>query len=223
MAKICDKCGVTVRGTMQKCPLCQHKLTETDSTPDLPCYPVIQTLYREFEQFFKALILTTIAIGVAAAAVNMILSDSGFWSLFVLLGIVCFWIMLTLAIRRRHNIPSNITTQAVLISVLSVIWDLSVGWHGWSVDFVVPITFGTGIVLIGVIGQILHIPVRDYMAALLADALFGVVPVILYLTGVINVRLPSIICTAVSVISFFAILIFEGRNMLVEIHKRFHL
>jgi len=224
MAKTCDKCGVTVRGTMQKCPLCQHKLTEHESaSAELPCYPVIKTLYRQFERYFKAIILTTVAIGVAAVAVNMILSDTGFWSLFVLLGILCFWIMLTVAARRRYNIPSNITNQAVLISILSLIWDFTVGWRGWSVDFVIPITFGTAILSIGVIGQILHLPSKDYMAALLADALFGVVPVILYFTGVLNVRIPSVICTAVSLISFFAILIFEGRNMLVEIHKRVHL
>ena len=52
---------------------------------------------------------------------------------------------------------------------------------------------------------------------------FGIVPVIFYLTGILNVRIPSVICIAVSLISFFAILIYEGRNMLKEIEKRLHL
>lgn len=221
MAKICDKCNVTVRGTMQQCPLCQTKLTgDTDSAS---CYPAIKTLYKQFERYFKLLIFITIGIGIIAVTVNMILSSTGFWSLFVLLGIACFWIMLAIAIRRRYTIPKNIATQAVLISVLSVIWDFATTWHGWSVDFVIPITCATAMVSIGVIGQVMHLPITDYMAAMLADALFGIIPVILYATGIVSVTIPSILCLAVSLISFFAILVFEGRNMLVEIHKRFHL
>ena len=224
MAKTCDKCGVTVRGTMQQCPLCQSRLLETEPiTDNKPCYPVIKTLYRQFERFFKVVIVSAIAVGVAAVAVNMLLPDMGFWSLFVLLGLLCFWLMLTTAIKRRHNIPANITNQAILISILSVIWDYATVWHGWSVDFVIPITFGVAMVSIGVLGQVLHLPVTDYMAALLADMLFGIVPVILYFTGVLRVTIPSVICTAVSLISFFAILIFEGRNMIMEIQKRLHL
>lgn len=219
MDKTCDKCNVTVRGTMQKCPLCQNKLQGDESQP---CYPVIKTLYRQFERFFKIVIMSTVLIGVSAVAVNMILVQTGFWSLFVLLGILCFWVMLATAVRRRYTIPKNITTQVVLISIISVVWDFVTGWHGWSVDFVIPITCATAIVAIGVIGQVMHLPVTDYMAAMLADALFGIIPIIFYFTDILNVQIPSVICVAVSLISFFAILIFEGRNMKVEIQKRFH-
>lgn len=220
MIKICDKCNVTVRGAMSKCPLCQCKLTGDNNAP---CYPVIKTVYKQFERFFKLLILTTIGIGIIAVSINMILSTTGFWSLFVLFGIMCFWIMLAIAIRRRYNIPKNIATQVVLISIFSVIWDFVTGWHGWSVDFVIPITCATAMVSLAVVGKVMHLPATDYMVSMLADTFFGIVPIIFYLTGILNVRIPSVICIAVSLISFFAILIYEGRNMLKEIEKRLHL
>lgn len=220
MDKFCDKCNVTVRGKMQICPLCQNRLSGGDSKP---CYPEIKTLYKQFERFFKIVIISAIGLGVAAVSVNILMPHKGFWSLFVLLGIVCFWIMLNFSIGRRYNITKKITTQAVVISILSVVWDFATEWHGWSVDFVIPITFATAMVSLGVISQVMRLPVTDYMSAMLADVLFGIVPVIFYVTGILHVRIPSVVCLALSVISFFAILIFEGHNMIVEIQKKIHL
>lgn len=225
MPKYCDKCNVTVQGTMDYCPLCQNILVSDDKTgkDEKRIFPVIQTVYKQFENFFKLLILGTVAGGVISVAVNMLLPGTGMWSLFVIIGIVCFWIMLYIAIHRRFNIPKNIATQVFLISILSVFWDFITGWHGWSVDYVVPIACTIAMFSLQILGKVKKLPANEVMSCTLADACFGIIPIIFYFTGILNVSIPSIICVAVSIISLFAMFIFERKNMLLEIQKRFHI
>lgn len=224
MTKYCDKCKITVRGSMDICPLCQYKLTKSGNEDEtgIRIYPLVRTVYKQYENFFKFLIFFTVSLIIAALAVNVILLETGFWSFFILLGAGCFWVMLYIAIHRRFNIPNNIATQTVLISVLSVLWDFVTGWHGWSVVYVIPITCVMAMITMAIVGKVLRLPITDYMACMMVDALFGIVPVIFYFTGILYITVPSVICISVSIISFFALLIFEGKKMFAEIEKRFH-
>ncbi len=218
--KHCDNCGVDVRGTDPVCPLCQAPLSGTDEPP---VWPVIPTVYSRFRLFFKILGAATAAAGIISLAVNLMVPQSGFWSLFVVAGLVCLWLCLALAIRKRHKIPRNILTQVVLISLLSLLWDLGTGFHGWSVDYVIPILCIAAMIAVAVVSQVLHMAPSDYLFSMMTDALFGVVPLILYLTGHVTVIYPSICCAALSILSFVTLLIFQGRAVYEELAKRFHI
>ncbi|MCL2517725.1 MAG: DUF6320 domain-containing protein [Oscillospiraceae bacterium] len=218
--KYCDKCKININGVMEYCPLCQHKL---DGENGVRQYPVITTVYRQYEFYFKSLALATTSGGVISCAINLMLPESGFWSFFVLLGIACFWIMLWNVINRRFNIPKYISTQVFIISFISVIWDFATVWHGWSVDYVIPITCTTAMFALAVTGKVMKLPVESFISSMLADALFGVVPIIFYFSGILHIIIPSVICVSVSVIAFAAIVIFNGRSIIVEVQKRFHI
>lgn len=216
----CEKCRVTVRGDQTRCPLCQGRLS---GAPDGAVYPHIPTVYRQYETLFRLLILGTVAVIVACGAVNLALPGGGPWSLLVVLGAGCFWIALAIALRSLHNIPHTITNQAAVVSVLSILWDAFTGWHGWSVDYVMPIACALAMTVMATVAQVLRMPAEDYLVCFAVDALFGVVPLILYLTGALGQVLPSLICIAISVLSLAAIIVFEGKNIRLEIAKRFHL
>lgn len=217
--RICKKCGVKVRGTETVCPLCQHKLS---GEPGEKVYPVIPTVYRQHELFFKCLILISVAAGVVCAAVNLLVPGNGCWSVFVALGILCFWISLAYAVRKRDNIPKNITVQVFLVSVLSFGWDWLTGWRGWSLDFVIPIACGAAMLSLFIIAKVMKLPPEDYIIYFMVDILFGVVPLVFYLTGLIRVAVPSVVCISLSFLSLSALIIFEGKEMLRELARRFH-
>ena len=217
--RTCKKCGVKVRGTETVCPLCQHRLS---GEPEKAVYPRIPTIYRQHELFFKCLILSSVAASVVCAAVNLLLPEGGFWSVFVVLGILCFWISLAYAVKKKDNIPKNITVQVFFVSVLSFGWDLMTGWHGWSLDFVIPIACGTAILSLFIIAKVMKLPPEDYIVYFMVDILFGVVPLVFYLTGLIRIAVPSVICISLSFLSLSALIIFEGKEMLRELVRRFH-
>lgn len=219
MTRTCKKCGIEVRGAEIVCPLCQHRLS---GEPGETVYPRIPTVYRQHELFFKCLALSSIAAGIICIAVNLLLPSGGFWSFFVVLGLLCFWVSLAYAVKKKDNIPKNITMQVFLISVLSYGWDLVTGWHGWSLDFVIPITCGAAMLSLFIIAKVMKLPPEDYLVYFMVDILFGVVPLIFYLTGLIHVAVPSVICISLSSLSLTALIIFEGKEMVRELVRRFH-
>lgn len=217
--RTCRKCGVRVRGKETVCPLCQHKLS---GEPGQNLYPDIPTVYGQHELFFKCLILCSIAAGVVCVAVNLLLPAGGFWSVFAVLGILCFWMSLAYAVRKKDNIPKNITVQVFLISILSFVWDRLTGWHGWSLDFVIPIACGTAMLSLFIIAKVMKLPPEDYIVYFMVDILFGVVPLVFYLTRLIRIAVPSIVCISLSILSLSVLAVFEGKEMLRELTRRFH-
>lgn len=215
----CEKCGVKVRGTNTICPLCQHRLS---GEAEIMTYPLIPTVYRQHKLFFKILILSTIAAGVVCAAVNLILPQSGYWSVFVALGIPCFWISLAYAVRKKDNIPKNITVQVFIISVLSFGWDWLTGWRGWSLNFVIPIVCSVALLSLAIIAKVMRMPPGDYIAYFTIDIVFGIIPLVFYLTGLVSITIPSVVCISLSVLSLAALIVFEGKDMMQELAKRFH-
>lgn len=218
--KYCERCKVNVRGKDYLCPLCQNKLS---GLPEEEIYPDIPTIYKQFELFFKLLIISSVASGITCVAVNLILPDTGYWSVFVLLGIVCFWISLVFAVRKRNNIPQNIVYQVFILSVLCVGWDSITGWRGWSLDFVIPIASIVTMISLAVVAKTMKMPIDDYMVYMFANIAFGIIPLIFYLTKLVEVVIPSIICIAISILSLVTLMLFKGKSMRLELIKRFHL
>lgn len=218
--KYCDKCKVNVRGDAETCPLCQHKLSGTGGPEP---YPKIQTIFSQFGRLFKFLILLTVSGAILCAAINLLLPQSGYWSVFVVLGVVCFWISFAFTFKRRANLPRTITTELILISIFCVLWDAGTHWHGWSVDFVIPIAGSTAMLSIATIAKIRRMPASDYIVYFVLDIILGIVPLVFYLTGILRVALPSLLCISISLISLITLLLFEGKNMKTELSKRLHL
>lgn len=217
--RYCEKCRVKVRGAETLCPLCQHRLS---GEAEERVYPLVPTVYRQYETFFKVLILFTIAAGVVCAAVNLLLPRSGYWSVFVALGILCFWISLAYAVRKKDNIPKNITVQVFIVSVLSFGWDWLTGWRGWSLNFVIPIACSVALLSLAIVAKVMKMPPGDYIAYFIVDIVFGIVPLVFYLTGLVSIATPSVVCISLSVLSLSALIVFEGKNMTEELSKSFH-
>lgn len=220
--KFCIKCGTSVTGHRKTCPLCQGPLTG-EAEPGGEVFPVIPGVYQQHDLFFRILMFASIAAGIIALAVNLMLPASGWWSLFVLLGIACAWVSTALAVRKRHNIAKGMMYEVAAASVLSVLWDWVTGWHGWSIDYVIPCTCLAVMACLAVLYRVLNIPVRDYLIYFTLNAVFGIIPIIFYFTGRLIVIYPSLICTAVSLISLVALVIFQGEAMRAELKRRLHI
>lgn len=218
--KHCDKCGTDIRGNCELCPLCQGHLTGTGEEPLFPTLPLI---YKKFKLFFQILLLSLTGVSVAAVAVNIMLPETGAWSVFAVTGAVCFWISLWLAIKRRSNIPKNITTQVVFVSVCAVLFDILTGWHAWSLEYVFPVICTGAMIALGILARVLKLPDEDFLACIVSDIFFGIIPLIFCLTGIITMIIPSVVCIGGSILSFAALMIFRGRSIRVELEKRFHM
>lgn len=237
----CKKCGVDVAGERRYCPLCQNELVPAGAGPEgrdgeagpgpaartasaasPEVYPLVPTVYRQYHFLFRLLIFASIAVGVAAVAVNLLLPESGAWSAFVAGGIACLWLSLALAVRKRRNIPKGMLYQVAVLSVICVLWDLGTGWHGWSIDYVVPILCASAMIALGVLSKVFRWDVDNLLIYFCIDALFGVVPIVFYFAGWVGVPYPSVICVAMSVLCMAGLAVFRGNTVWAELKRRLH-
>jgi hypothetical protein len=218
----CIHCNVNIKGEHTVCPLCASILEDKGNSKE-EVFPHIPTIYQEFNLFIRILILVSIVGVVASFAINLIFTHESNWSIMVAAGVLCMWISLFFIIRKQSNIAKTILWQVGLISILSVIWDNSIGWIGWSIDYVIPTACLLVMIVMAVGAKILKIGVRDLIIYLLIDAIFGFVPAVFIIFGWVNVLFPSVICVAASVISLSALILFEGDNMKAELNKRMHI
>lgn len=219
----CEHCKVDIKGSHLVCPLCSGIIEQKEGGRGEDVFPQIPTIYQEFNGFIRILLMISIAVIIISFAVNVIITPESRWSILVAAGVACMWLMLFFIIRNKNNIPKTIIWQVGLISVLSVIWDLSLGWVGWSIDYVIPSICLGAIIVLEIAAKILKIWVKDLIIYLLIDGLFGFIPVIFILFGWLGVLYPSIICVAASAISLSGLIIFEGDSMKTELNKRMHI
>lgn len=222
--KTCDKCKVKITGSTPECPLCQGPLRE-DGVPDPrgEIFPQIPTVLHKHSLFFKILILVSAVAAIVCVTINLILPQHGWWSLFVLAGLACMWLSLAVAVRKRNNIPKSVLYQVVLLCVLTVLWDYFTGWHGWSLDYVFPISCVVALLVLSITARVFKLNLGSFIIYTIIAALFGVIPIIFYVKGMLQVVYPSLICVAGSLISLVALMVFEGGNMLQELKRRLHL
>jgi len=218
----CDNCKVSLKGNQKICPLCGSILQESEEDQE-EVFPHIPTIYQEFNLMIRTMILISISVTIISFAVNAIFTKESRWSLIVAASLLCMWISLYFIIRKKNNIPKTIVWQVALIGILSILWDKSMGWLGWSIDFVIPSVCVGAMIVMAIAAKILKIGVRDLIIYLLVDAIFGFVPIIFLIFGWIHIGFPSIICLATSAISLSALILYEGDNMKAEINKRVHI
>ncbi len=223
----CENCKITLKGNYDVCPLCGGLLQEKGegkATSQLEeVFPNIPTIFQEFNIFIRIIIMISLAAIIISFAVNLIFTKDSRWSLIVAASIACMWISLFIIIRKKNNIPKTIIWQVALIGILSVLWDWSMGWLGWSINFVIPGICIGAMVVMAIAAKILKIGVRDLLVYLFIDIIFGFVPVIFILSGDLYITFPSVICVATSAISLSAIVLFEGDNMKSELKKKMHI
>lgn len=218
----CDNCKVSLKGNHKICPLCGGIIPASEEKYE-ELFPHIPTIYQEFNLLIRIMILISISAVIISFSVNAIFTKESRWSLFVAAGILCMWISLFIIIKKKHNIPKTIVWQVALIDILSILWDKSMGWIGWSIDFVIPAVCIGAMIVMAIAAKILKIGVRDLIIYLFVDVIFGFIPIIFILLDCLNILFPSIICVAASAISLSALILFAGDQMKAELNKRMHI
>jgi len=220
--KRCEKCNITVSDPKKYCPLCKGVLTEGDGS-EAETFPSIPTRYQQYSLYFRLLILISVAGGSISVMINLLLPQSGWWSAIVVLGILCVWVLLGTAIQKNSNISKSILWQSILLSVFLVGWDIFTGWYRWSVNFVLPALYIAAMLGIAIVSRVMRMKAEDYTIYLLIDTVFGLIPLIFFLTGLANVGWLCLASVIISLLSLTAVFLFSEINLWQELKKRFHL
>ena len=221
----CEKCNVQVAPGPNHCPLCQGDLAGGAATGAAgePVFPAVPLLVRPHRRLIQLLGFISFVAATVCVIVNLSVPGYGWWSLFVVAGLVSFWISFSTLLRNLGNLHKTLIWQVVLLSSMAFIWDFFTGFGRWSIDFVMPILTTLALLAMSLISKIRRLRVTDYMVYVFIDCFIGILCLVFLIFGLLHVVIPSAICAGASIISLGALLIFEGKPMLAEIRRRMHL
>lgn len=185
-------------------------------------FPEQKTTGYQGTALFKWFSFSSIAAVVIAVMVNMIFTPKLYWSVFVAGGAVSMWAALAIGFYKRHNLLKNGIWQLIILSTACILWDRFTGWQGWSLDYAFPAICLTILVSLQVIARIQKIPAQEYLIYYILAGLFGMVPFILMLCGLVHVAYLSVLCSGLSFLFLVGMLIFKGKDIMAELHKKMH-
>lgn len=194
------------------------------SNIEQPEYPEERKQSRRAKKVFQWFTFLCIASIVIAVGANTIFSPERYWSVVVAGGVLSAWIFLAIGFRKRHNLLKNEMWELLFVTVGCILWDVSMKWRGWSVNYVLPVATMLTLNSMLVIIKAQKLMVKEYMIYLLMAGAYGtVVPFILLLTKAVSVGIPSKLCVIVSFLILTALVIFKKKEVVQELHKKFHI
>lgn len=218
----CAECAVDIEGAWTRCPLC-GAATAGETTPSpLPAVPLEFSRRR----VLRVLFLASLAVILASFVVQLLFSRGveGIGALrSVWLGVITMWLVVLMAVRKRRNVAKGTVYLVVLVGLICVYWDYLTGWHGWSLNYAVPIVCACSIVALLITVRVMRIEVGEHIVYSGLTVLLGLAPIGFLAFGWVTTPLPSAICGALSVVVLVLLQLARGAEVRHELSKRLHL
>ena len=218
MAK-CIQCNVEVQSTEMKCPLCQNPVTGEME----PVFPYIAPDIRNHNLIFKIITILGLFASGVCLFINLVFKTKVFFSLYVFLSFLYLIGFLYITIKKREN-PCRVIINLDTITVFFFFFFYALnGWHKWSITFVLPIVLSISVITMAIMSFAGRLLIEDFLGYFLLTILYGLIPLVLMLSGLVSVVIPSFICLVISFFFLLFLSIFEGKNMKTELKRRLHL
>ena len=218
----CEKCGITIRGSKRRCPLCGNDLT---GEPDAASagYPTLQSRVSKWS-FLKIMIFCVIVLEVIMFVLNYLSGGNWPWVVLVMVWAPVGLLDLMIVVYYRHNGLKLLTWQVYIGMIVCIYVDRHLaGWHGWSVTWLLPFSF-IGLALITIIiGRAMHMMLTEYIMYLAAAVLLSLIQIIFIRIGWNAIPLPAIISVGLMLILGAAGLLFFFREFRSAASRRFHM
>lgn len=224
--KRCLKCGVDINTNRKTCPLCYEKLIELEKDElEYTPYPEYKQPKKKTNFFLKSSVFLAISAIIITALINLVTYSpaGGWWSIYVLIAMLYFLVLVKSSILSYSNTAKKIVIQMVAISVFVVVIDFYTHSTGWSYVYGVPFLSLISSLTIGIILLTKTIRYSDYIIYLMSSLLVGFIPFILWSFQLVKVLWPSLAAACFSLIIFLAMLTLADRETKDEFKKRFHI
>ena len=215
----CPKCEMILKTNSNVCPLCHNKidLKQKDSI-----YPELKT-YSNYNLLIRLSLFITICGIIFSLLINYWVNKEISWSVFVILGILSFWLTFSTGINRKHNFMRILFTEILSIMILSIIWDLLTGFHKWSLMFVLPLLCIAYTITFLIIRIFTRQTRKEYILYTYLNSLIGLIPLYFIIGNKLSVLIPSYISVPISIFALIFLFIFNQRTLEDEIERRLHI
>lgn len=218
---ICRQCKLEVLDETERCPLCNSVLEHTGELENM--YPDVRMMSRKLMLISRIYLFCAILVEALLVYINAVTESKIWWSAITGLSLLYGYMLIRYAILGKSGYKSKIIVMTMIAVLLLIAIDFVVGFRGWSLDYALPagiILVDAGIVLLMIINR------RNWQSYLMWQIfmiLCSLVPVILWLFGVVKLQLYDLIALAFSVFLFLGTVIIGDRRARIELKRRFHI
>ena len=216
----CRQCRVEILDESECCPLCGFVLEPTIEVENM--YPDVRVKARKLMLLSRIYLFLIIVVEAFLININYFTDSKIWWSLITGLALLYSYMIIRVAILGKAGYRTKTLILAALAIFMVVAIDFLAGYHGWSVSYVFP----GGIILIDIGIIVLMIFNRrnwqSYLMWQIFMILCSIIPIVLWLAGVIKEPFVAGIALLVSVFLFLGTFIIGDRRARVELKRRFH-
>lgn len=220
--KHCDSCEVQVHPGYARCPLCHKELGPAEG--ELP-YPKAVSGFPERKHMtkrMKGLVALTIFALSVCVIINLVLWQGVLWSLLVVAPALYAWLLVAGTLLTPWQKGAKVLLQVAGISAMLVAIERITPAHIWAHNYVIPF-----LIIAGLIMEIFYVydnrkRWRESLLYVILAVIIGFVPLALWLTGVITVWWPAVICAFMAVYTLIGMRLFAVKQLKHEMAKRFH-
>jgi hypothetical protein len=220
--KYCDSCEVYIHPGYARCPLCHKDLGATEG--DLPYPKVAKTSFekKHLTKRMKGLVALTIFVMGICVLINLVLWAGVLWSLLVVAPALYAWLLVAGTLLSPWQKGVKVLMQVAGISAVLVAIEFISASHTWAHNYVIPFLIITGIIMEIYYTYENRRRWRENLVYVVAAIFIGFVPLALWLTGVITVWWPAVICAFMAVFTLIGMRLFAVKQLKHEMTKRFH-
>ncbi len=220
--QICQKCNVKIRGRKECCPLCQGRLKEVEGE-DNPSFPILEKRKISNITFLKMCTFLFVASEIIFGAINIMTAGEFSFIGPVMLGILVAWIDVIATMYLRNNLIKVITFEVIVAIVVDYYIDIKTGFHGWSINWMIPMTLiGLAIATI-VIAMVLKLRLDEYILYIVLDFVMALIQIIFIRNGMNSFPWPAVASIITYMIIIAALVIFRFRDLKNASEKMFNI
>ncbi|RKM56274.1 MULTISPECIES: DUF6320 domain-containing protein [unclassified Butyrivibrio] len=220
--QICPKCKINIRGKKECCPLCQGQLKTVEGDNN-PAFPTLKRKVMSHITFLKICTFLFATVEIVFATIDIMTGRQ--YSFFgpLMLGFLAGWVTILTTVYLRNNILKIITWEVIVAIVVDIYIDFKTGFHGWSVEWMVPMTL-IGLAIVTIITAVsLKLRLDEYIYYIIFDFAMTLGQIYFIKKGYNKLPWPvgiSIMCYLILIVG---VVIFRFRDLKQASEKMFNM
>ena len=225
--KNCPECKIQVGGPEIFCPLCGAELLPDEKNENEEAlYPDFSRPVKprsKFPPLAKVFAFISLAAVFICGLIDVLISHQLTWSLYVIGGIAAAWVSVGTHLLTDMNLNNKLLIDLCALSFYLVLIDRLTGWHGWSIDYVIPILYIGVMITVVILAIIFREFWREYILSLVAVCVLGIGPLLIFFNSESPMRYLCFASALMALVLLAGVLYFAGGKVFSEWKRRMNL
>lgn len=175
------------------------------------------------DKIVYSLIIVSVVIALILFIINKLTTPQIHWAALANCGIIYTWLTVMYSIKKGTNIAGHVLIQTILVSMVLLYIDKTIGYHGWSVYIGIPIALIVANITMVILTIISYKKYIKYAIYQLIIVFISLMPIALATKNIIEMKFLMRTAVDISVISLVISLVFCYKDIKEAVIRKLHM